>query len=286
MKTATTALKNLLFGSEGYVYADLYTFTLPAGGPVQRWTGSDLPVTWGGFTYAAAPSLSDGGAHQSLGLSVDTLTISAAADSRHTVGGIAFITFVKRNGLDGASVKVERIFAPAWGAAITGSMIRFAGRFSEAQNAGANTIDLIITSWLELLDTSMPADVYQASCSNTLFDAKCTVDRASRTATGALATGNTTTVLKSALTTTAGTYNLGSILMTSGICSGQRRTIKNQLADGTLTLVYPLPAVPAATDTYQAFPGCDLQQSTCSTKFANLINFRGQPFIPVPETAI
>jgi hypothetical protein len=37
---------------------------------------------------------------------------------------------------------------------------------------------------------------------------------------------------------------------------------------------------------FLAYPGCDRLQATCSGKFANLPNFRGCPFIPVPETAV
>jgi hypothetical protein len=32
------------------------------------------------------------------------------------------------------------------------------------------------------------------------------------------------------------------------------------------------------------YPGCDKQQATCRGKFANLARFRGQPYVPAPET--
>lgn len=34
-------------------------------------------------------------------------------------------------------------------------------------------------------------------------------------------------------------------------------------------------------DTFRIYPGCDLTKSTCETKFSNLSNFGGFPFIPV-----
>ena len=51
------------------------------------------------------------------------------------------------------------------------------------------------------------------------------------------------------------------------------------------SVVGPLPAAVANGDTFQVWPGCDKVQATCSGKFANLARFRGQPYIPMAETA-
>lgn len=66
---------------------------------------------------------------------------------------------------------------------------------------------------------------------------------------------------------------------------GQSRTVKSYTG-GSFKLMYPLNAVPASGDTFFAFPGCDKLQSTCTTKFSNLPNFGGQPYVPRPETAL
>jgi uncharacterized phage protein (TIGR02218 family) len=74
------------------------------------------------------------------------------------------------------------------------------------------------------------------------------------------------------------------VTFTSGGNTGISATIK--LAETTgLTLTYPLPALPAAKDTFTAYQGCDHTLATCRSKFANEANFRGFPFVPTPEAA-
>jgi hypothetical protein len=44
--------------------------------------------------------------------------------------------------------------------------------------------------------------------------------------------------------------------------------------------------MPNTGDTFTAYPGCDKTQNTCTSKFNNLVNFGGFPYVPVPEAAI
>ena len=46
------------------------------------------------------------------------------------------------------------------------------------------------------------------------------------------------------------------------------------------------PHIPQPGDTFTVYPGCDRRQVTCDTKFHNIVNFGGTPFVPIPETAI
>lgn len=289
MKTPTGsagAVQSLLLNKEGYVRADLYTFTLPAGGPVLRYCSGDKPQVYGGQTFVVGPAITDRGVKQSRGLAVTTLLIDIDADARTTVNGVPLITFIKANGLDGANVRVDRIFAPSWSDPVTGGYIRFAGRFSEVQDGGDIGVSVAVASWTEVLDTQMPVDVYQASCLNTLFDTNCALNRALFAASATAHAASTQTLVTSSLAVTADTYTLGTIIFTSGANNGLRRTVKSQDASGNLQLIQPLPVAPANGDTFTAYPGCDLKQGTCSGKFNNLVNFRGQPYIPTPETAI
>lgn len=76
----------------------------------------------------------------------------------------------------------------------------------------------------------------------------------------------------------------GTIAFTSGLNNGVIRTIKNW-QNGTISLAQPLPSAPANGDTVTVAPGCDKAKSTCLNKFNNLANFRGFPYVPIPETA-
>ena len=84
--------------------------------------------------------------------------------------------------------------------------------------------------------------------------------------------------------TADGYLSLGKVTFTSGVNNGLSRTVKTQ-GGGVIALVRALPAVPQPGDTFVAYPGWDLTQSTCDAKFGNLAHFKGYPFVPTAETA-
>lgn len=290
MKTASTALQNFLADNANFVMADLYQFTLP-GGTVLRYSGVSQLINYGSNSYPAGPRFTRSALSQTRGVQVDSLDLEIDADDRHTVNGVPLLAFIRNRGFDSALLSITRVFAQDWSAAWVGGYTAFLGRLSEISESGATYVKLKVNSGLEVLDANMPADLYQASCLNTLFDSKCGISRTGFQDTGAVA-GGTITVSgfpTSGLTRPAGYFStggLGTLLFTGGGNTGVRRTIKTHDASGNLTFVAPFPAVPVVGDTFQIWPGCDLSQGRCSGFFHNLTNFRGQPYIPIPETIL
>jgi uncharacterized phage protein (TIGR02218 family) len=77
----------------------------------------------------------------------------------------------------------------------------------------------------------------------------------------------------------AGWFNDGLLKFTSGVMNNFYVEIKNW--DGvTLTTFLPMPFQPGPGDTFQIEPGCDKTSATCFSKYNNIVNFRGEPFIP------
>lgn len=77
----------------------------------------------------------------------------------------------------------------------------------------------------------------------------------------------------------AGWFNDGVLTFTSGVMSGFTIDIKSW--DGTtLKTFLPMPFQPAPGDSFTIEPGCDKFSSTCFAKFNNIVNHRGEPFIP------
>ena len=77
----------------------------------------------------------------------------------------------------------------------------------------------------------------------------------------------------------AGWFNDGIITFTSGQNNGLSFEIKSW--DGTnLTLFLPLEFPAAVSDTFTIEPGCNKTTGDCSNKYNNIVNFRGEPFIP------
>jgi uncharacterized phage protein (TIGR02218 family) len=270
VKTVSTALATLLATSK-YVSADCWTITLN-GGLIVRWTSADIPISYGGNTWAKSPMIKRGAISEKRGVEVATLDVEITAGSTDL--------------FDGATVKLERMFAPSWAAAATGSIIRFAGRVTSINSIQGIIANLTVSSWMILLNASMPRNLYQAACLHTVYDTGCTLLPASFSATGTVSGVGSTTAFATSLAPTLNDYAQGRIVFTSGANAGISRTVRSNDASGNFVLVGPLPVAPGVADAFTAYKGCDLTQATCTAKFANLVHFKATPFVPLPTTAL
>lgn len=283
MKSASPELVALL-NSGVFVRADLWTITLNGGGVV-RWTSHDQDLYANGHWYMSGPNIQRGSIGEKRGVEVAELSVTIDAIDSDTINGVPVIRFISQHGLDGASVKLERAYAPDWASAITGTVIRFAGKVTSVDPIIGGSAELTVSSWLVLLNTNMPRNHFQVGCMRTLYDAGCGVNPASFSASGTVSAAGTGS-FGSGLTGVEGYYSQGRVLFTSGANNGVSRTVKFNATDGRFTLVRPLPAPAAIGDTFTAFAGCDLAQATCKNKFNNLTRFKGTPYVPVPTTAL
>jgi uncharacterized phage protein (TIGR02218 family) len=88
-----------------------------------------------------------------------------------------------------------------------------------------------------------------------------------------------TLVPASGLTGAAGWFNDGFLTFTSGVLNGQSFEVKTW--DGTtLEFFLDMPKQPSSGDTFTIEPGCNKTTNDCQNKFSNIVNFRGEPFIP------
>lgn len=286
MKSHTPELIELLNSSTQFLMADLYTFTL-ASSAVLRYTGADIDIGYGGHTFSArGPLIRRGQVRTVLGLEVDTLSIAVMASSNndaHMLDGQPFIPAALKGALDGASVLLQRAFLTDWAMPPVGAVVLFSGRASDM--SGKRTeLNGEIKSDLELLNTKLPRNIYQASCLHTLYDTGCAANKSTLTVSGSV-TGNNGTGqwVQSDLSTQPGWFDQGVITFTTGPNAGQRRTVK-AYATGQFWFALPLPNVPMLGDAFSVYPGCDKTQATCRNKFNNLSRFRGYPYVPTPET--
>ena len=78
---------------------------------------------------------------------------------------------------------------------------------------------------------------------------------------------------------TSGYFDYGLMTMTSGANIGLAMEVKSYVV-GQITLQLPFPYAVAAGDTYSLTAGCDRSFSTCKGRFSNVLNFRGEPYLP------
>ena len=262
--------------------ADCYTFTLRTG-TVLAYTNADVPVMLNGATFLANSLLVDGLTYKcAVGLDVDKQKVTISARPTDTIGGIPFLQAVRNGLLDGCEVQRDRAFLSAWGTAPIGSVTLFKGRVSTVDGVGRTTAQVTVASDLVLLDIDMPRNLYQPTCNHVLYDSGCGLVKNAFGAAGTVGSG--ATALTVPWSASAATYAQGTITFTGGANTGTTANIKGATASA-LTLSYPLPNVPAAGDGFTAYQGCDHTLATCRAKFNNAANFRGFPFVPVPETA-
>lgn len=281
MKSASTALITLLNSGNEFYMADLYEFTL-IDGTVLRYADYDIDVNYNGNLYTSSGTLFQRDKVRTvIGVEVDTMSLSLFPKATDLVAGIGWVQAAAKGILDGAVLKLQRVFMSS-PSVIVGGFVNFSGRIADI-TLTRSEIQMVIKSDLELLNINMPRNLYQAGCQHTLYDTDCGANRASFSASGVVASGSTATMLLCGLIQVSGYFNLGYITFTTGAMAGTKRSVKSY-DKGQVLLLNPLPLTPSLGDTFSIYSGCDKTQATCSGKFNNLANFRGFPFIPVPET--
>lgn len=265
---------------------DLYTF-IPKSGQVFRWTNADVAIKLpDGRVFAKGPIIERSKLRIVAGLVVDDLNVTFyPRDGLDLVNGIGFADYVRRGGFRGVEVLLEWAFYDV-GGVYKGVMQRFYGVGSPEQ-IDRVAVPFRVRSFTERLMTQMPKDIYQPSCLNRVYDSRCGVNRStytqSKTVT-AVPAGKETSSFTAVLAQATGYFDQGSIEFTSGLNAGERRTVRSFTTGGTITVALPFPFAIAVGDAFKVWPGCDRSRATCVAKFNNLVGFRGQPNIPVPET--
>ena len=288
MKPFTEAL-GALFDTQTFVSADLYVFQLPGGGEA-RLTSADVNLTWGGYTYLSGnPRIDRSALSQKTGIEVSTVKIDVYPTANDIIGNGLWLQALQRGFFDGAAVTISRAFAPAWGQPVTGTIILMAGRVADAK-FGRSKVTIEVNSWTEILKNPMPRTYYQSPCNNTLGDARCGVNVPAFAEIGSITYVENASIFAVNNYAPAGFFTYGRMTMTSGLCNTETRPIA--FAGGPapggqeFVLQIPFSRAPAVGDTFLAYPGCDKTKFTCQTKYNNLSNFTGYPFIPAPEMAV
>ncbi len=288
MRATTPALASVLAARRAskdaaLLMADCYTFTLRSG-LILAVTNADVPIALNGTLFAADSLLVDGLAFKcATGLDVDQQRVTIAARATDTVGGVPFLVALQRGLFDGCALQRERVFLQAWGSPPIGSVVLFKGRVTSIDEVGRTSAQVTVASDLVLLDVDMPRNLYQPTCNHTLYDSGCGLIKNAFGTAGMAAAGSTATAIL--WPGAAALHVQGTMTFTAGANAGSSATVKSAVPGSSLTLAYPLAALPAGGDAFTVYQGCDHTSATCRAKFDNLARFRGFPFVPPPASA-
>jgi len=316
MRPCSAALTSFLndAANREVVQVDLYTFALTSG-EVLRYSGGDtaLTVPAAGFpagsinagarqNFALGPRFGRSKTMVKIGVEPSELDIEILAGADDLIGTFAFAEAVRIGIFDGATVELDRLFAPppaaGSGALDTslGTLLWFHGRVADC-DVGRSRVTLNVKSLMNLLAIQqMPRRLYGASCTHVFGDAMCGYDRvAGKNAVGA-STGNGAATVTAAAGTTQGLitctgavasiYNQGTVTGTTGANTGYSRTIANLGTGSQIGLFKAFLYQIAIGDTFTVQPGCDHTVAACNGSFNNLARYGGFPYIPPPELAL
>lgn len=299
MKPASSAALAILAGGI-YERADLYDVTL-ADGAVYHFTSYDSSLSSVIYpsatvnTYTTGLTIVRGGTTQAVGLDAQELELTIAPKwdtpgGPPTIAGYPFIQAARLGILDNASVLFSKLFMnkptlPGTIDTSPGAVAWFAGAVADMDLSRFAVQMKISSNLLVLSQVQMPKNLYQGACTHTVYDAGCTLLKATFTSTGTVGTVTNNAQFNTNLTQADDFFDLGVITFTSGLNTGFQATVKKfSHTSGVITTCLPFPGVVTAGDAFSIYPGCDRTQATCTTKFSNLIHFKGMPYVPVPET--
>lgn len=285
MRAASEKLIALL-DANLFIMADLYTITTIQN-DIYRYTNYDFDLIVAGEVYSSSgPIISRDGVSLSLGVEVDNLSITIDVTHEETFESLRIVQAFHNGQMDGARFKLERIFMDASTPTDTsaGTIKLFEGRIIEPE-FDRNTIQASVASDLDELNVQMPRNLYQPSCSNTLFDHACGLNCENYALETTIAAGSTASRILCDINQPQGWFTQGVIEFLEGGNKGLKRTIRLHELD-MLLLTLPLLEQPEVGQRIKVYPGCDKRLETCQNRFNNFARFRGAPFIPIPETSV
>jgi uncharacterized phage protein (TIGR02218 family) len=239
---------------------------------VLGFTDHDQDIVFDGVTYLAATGYTASAIETSGALNVDQLEVEGMLESPSITEDE-----LRAGRWDYAAVEISVV---DWRDPDGGRLILRYGHLGEVTAKGQR-FQAELRGLMQQLQQSVGA-IYQASCRADFGDAQCKFNAATVTFTVAIeaVSSDGRTLSSAALTQPAGYFTQGKCVFLDGANVGHIAEIKVG-AVGSVELQMPSPYAPALGDQIAVTAGCQKRwDADCRDKFANLINFRGEPFLP------
>ncbi len=129
-------------------------------------------------------------------------------------------------------------------------------------------------------------EVYSAECRADLGDNRCRVDLSLFSVSG-IVTGvvDKTTFSDTGRSEADGWFKYGLLSWISGGNAGLSIEVREQTGQ-QFSLFDDMPHQIMTGDRYRVHAGCDKRNATCKTRFNNIVNFRGEPFVPGTDSIV
>ena len=240
-----------------------------ADGVALGFTSHDRDLVIGGFRYRATPGMVPSTIALTDGLAIDNaeiagvLTSAAIAeadlDAGRWDGALLYISLV-----DGEQPEAD-------------PLPLICGEFGEITRSGDQfTVEMLgATAFLD----EPVAPLTSPTCRAEFGDRQCKLGLHRFRAEGRVVSASGEEIAIAALDDAAGDYLFGSLrFLDGGNCGLSHAIVGGQ---GNVLLLAELPAEPVAEGTRVLLTqGCNKNFATCRDRFANAVNFRGEPYLP------
>ncbi len=240
-----------------------------ADGWVRGFTDHDRELVVDGLTYVASTGFLPSAIKTASDLSVDNLDVDgflddAALRAEDLIAGL----------FDGARIEV---FIVNWADLAQGRLLLRKGFLGEIKRADQRFSAEIRGLSNQLQQTA--GKLYSRLCRVDLGSSECGVALGPRTDTYAVTQVIAADTVRIVTARATGYFTFGKATFTTGTNAGAVNEVL--LHDGqTIRLFVPMPRPIVVGDQIVLVAGCDKTPETCNAKFANILNFRGEPHIP------
>ncbi|MBP2279021.1 MULTISPECIES: DUF2163 domain-containing protein [Sphingomonas] len=232
-------------------------------------TDHDRDLAIAGLVHRAAPGMTPSAIKRSDGLEADTMDIAGALTSAAITDGDLLA-----GRWDGARVA---LFAVDWTDADAAHVPLGEGTIGAVEtDRGAFTAELRGAS------AALERPVVEATspeCRAELGDVRCRVAMAGRRRMVRVTGIVEQVVTVDAVEPSDNAYGAGLLRWIGGANSGLESAIARS-AGATVTLRSAPALTVAVGDRVELIEGCDKSLATCAARFANAVNFRGEPYLP------
>lgn len=245
-------------------------------GEIFGFTNHDQPITYEGLTYEAATGFMPSAVTTTSGLSVDDVELEGVLSSEAISQDDLLI-----GRWDGAEVWLYQV---NYKALADGAIIVRRGWTGEVR-AGQLSFITELRGMTQRLAQQIGQN-YSPSCRADFADSRCKLNLANYRVTGAVTDVNSRrSFVDDSRSESRKYFNAGLIRFTSGENAGSSREVK-YFSEGTIICELPFAFDISIGDTYELWRGCDKRLQTCRDKYNNVINFRGEPFVPILDSLV
>jgi uncharacterized phage protein (TIGR02218 family) len=267
MKPASSALATHLDG-EVTTLATCWRLQRQDGW-VRGFTDHDQPLSINGLTYVASTGFLPSAIKSGADLSVDNLDVDGFLDDDALKA-----EDLTAGRFDGAEID---IFLVNWADLTQGRLLLRRGTLGEVKRAD-NRFSAEIRGVANRLQ-QVSGKLYSRLCRTDLGSTECTVALAPLTdefAVSAVSAGDTFSV---PTVRPAGFYTFGLCTFLTGANAGAATEVLQHNGEA-IQLFSSMPRPIVIGDQVRLVAGCDKTPETCQVRFADILNFRGEPHIP------